>query len=44
VAAVEGPFGLARNAKSAPLLRENLEVLTDFLESLRAARVSSRRR
>jgi len=36
VASVEGSFGLAKNAKSAPLLRENLEVLTDFLESLRA--------
>ena len=44
VAAVEGSFGLAKNAKSAPLLRENLEVLTDFLESLRAAPASRRRR
>jgi TetR/AcrR family transcriptional repressor of nem operon len=44
VAAVEGSFGLAKNAKSAPLLRENLEVLTDFLEGLRAAPTTSRRR
>ena len=44
VAAVEGSFGLAKNAKSAPLLRENLEVLTDFLEGLRAAPAISRRR
>jgi AcrR family transcriptional regulator len=36
VAAIEGSFGLAKNAKSAPLLRENLEVLSDFLDGLRA--------
>jgi len=44
VASVEGSFGLAKNAKSAPLLRENLEVLTEFLESLRAVPASRRRR
>ena len=36
VSAIEGSFGLAKNAKSAPLLRENFEVLTEFLETLRA--------
>jgi len=44
VASVEGSFGLAKNAKSAPLLRENLEVLTDFLDSLRATPATKRRR
>jgi len=45
VASVEGSFGLAKNAKSAPLLRENLEVLTEFLESLRTTtRPAPRRR
>ena len=43
VASVEGSFGLAKNAKSAPLLRENLEVLTEFLESLRAIPAIRRR-
>ena len=36
VSSIEGSFGLAKNAKSAPLLRENFEVLTEFLETLRA--------
>jgi TetR/AcrR family transcriptional regulator, transcriptional repressor for nem operon len=44
VSAIEGSFGLAKNAKSAPLLRENFEVLKDFLETLRAPRLVSRRR
>jgi hypothetical protein len=44
VASVEGSFGLAKNAKSAPLLRENLEVLTEFLDSLRTAPAVKRRR
>jgi len=35
VSAVEGSFGLAKNAKSAPMLRENFEVLKEFLETLR---------
>ncbi len=35
VAAVEGSFGLAKSAKSAPMLRANLVVLDGFLESLR---------
>ena len=37
VSSIEGSFGLAKNAKNAPLLRENFEVLSDFLDSLRAA-------
>ena len=35
VSSIEGSFGLAKNAKSALLLRENFEVLKDFLETLR---------
>ena len=37
VSSIEGSFGLAKTTKSALLLRENFEVLRDFLESLRAA-------
>lgn len=37
VAAVEGAFGMAKNADSVDVLRSNLEVLADFLETLRAA-------
>lgn len=37
VSSIEGTFGLAKTVKSAPLLRENFEVLCDFLETLRAA-------
>jgi TetR/AcrR family transcriptional repressor of nem operon len=44
VSSIEGTFGLAKNAKSAPLLRENFEVLRDFLETLRAPRLVSRKR
>ena len=36
VSSIEGSFGLAKTAKSALLLRENFEVLRDFLETLRA--------
>jgi TetR/AcrR family transcriptional repressor of nem operon len=36
VASIEGSFGLAKGAQSAALLRSNLEVLSSFLESLRA--------
>lgn len=36
VSSIEGSFGLAKNAKSAPLLRENFEVLAEFLDTLRA--------
>jgi AcrR family transcriptional regulator len=35
VASIEGSFGLAKSARSAPMLRSNLEVLGSFLESLR---------
>lgn len=35
VAAVEGSFGMAKNADSVDILRSNLEVLADFLETLR---------
>ena len=38
VAAIEGSFGLAKSAKSATLLRSNLEVLATFLGTLRPAR------
>jgi AcrR family transcriptional regulator len=35
VASIEGSFGLAKSARSASMLRSNLEVLESFLESLR---------
>ncbi|HUH11793.1 MAG TPA: TetR/AcrR family transcriptional regulator [Longimicrobiales bacterium] len=35
VAAIEGSFGTAKNAASVDLLRSNLGVLADFLETLR---------
>jgi AcrR family transcriptional regulator len=35
VAAIEGAFGTAKNARSQPLLRSNLAQLAEFLESLR---------
>lgn len=35
VASIEGSFGLAKSARSATMLRSNLEVLRSFLESLR---------
>jgi hypothetical protein len=35
VAAVEGSFGLAKNAASVAVLRSNLGVMADFLETLR---------
>lgn len=38
VAAVEGSFGMAKNADSVEVLRANLEVLADFLETLRPRR------
>jgi len=37
VAAIEGSFGLAKSARSGPMLRSNLEVLGTFLDSLRPA-------
>lgn len=44
VSSIEGSFGLAKNAKSAPLLRENFEVLHAFLDTLRAEPRPSRSR
>lgn len=38
VAAVEGSFGMAKNAKSVATLRSNLETLVSFLDTLRPAR------
>jgi len=38
VAAVEGSFGMAKNARSVATLRSNLEVLVSFLDTLRPAR------
>jgi TetR/AcrR family transcriptional repressor of nem operon len=35
VASIEGSFGLAKGARSAALLRSNLEVLSNFLDTLR---------
>jgi AcrR family transcriptional regulator len=37
VAAVEGSYGLAKNARSGAMVRANLDLLATFLESLRAA-------
>ncbi len=37
VAAIEGSFGLAKNAKSLAVLHANLEMLARFLETLRPA-------
>jgi TetR/AcrR family transcriptional regulator, transcriptional repressor for nem operon len=42
VAAIEGSFGLAKAAQSPALLRSNLEVLGQWLESLRPARKPAR--
>jgi TetR/AcrR family transcriptional regulator, transcriptional repressor for nem operon len=35
VAAIEGSFGLAKSARSAPMLRSNLEILSTVLDSFR---------
>lgn len=43
VAAVEGSYGLAKNAKRAALVRSNLELLSAFLESLRTRRKGKRK-
>jgi TetR/AcrR family transcriptional repressor of nem operon len=37
VAAVEGSYGLAKSAQSASMLRSNLELLSDYLDTLRPA-------
>jgi len=42
VAAIEGSFGLAKSARSGPMLRSNLEVLGTFLDSLRPAALARR--
>ncbi len=34
VAAVEGSYGLAKNARSASMLRSNLELLSQYLDTL----------
>lgn len=39
-AAVEGIAGLTKNAQSVEVMRANMEVLSDYLESLRARRVA----
>jgi AcrR family transcriptional regulator len=44
VAAIEGAFGTAKNARSQPLLRANLDQLADFLETLRLPRSAARPR
>lgn len=44
VAAIEGSFGVAKNAMSVELLRSNLETLADFLDTLRVAAGSPMRR
>jgi AcrR family transcriptional regulator len=41
VAAAEGSYGLAKNAQSSSMVRENLEILSLFLDSLRPPRRSS---
>lgn len=38
VAVVEGSYGLAKSAQSAPMLRSNLELLSGYLDTLRPAR------
>ena len=43
VAAIEGSFGLAKSAKSAAMVKSNLEVLGEFLESLRPRANKGRR-
>jgi TetR/AcrR family transcriptional repressor of nem operon len=44
VAAIEGSFGLAKGARSASMVRSNLELLNVYLESLRPAESASRRK
>jgi AcrR family transcriptional regulator len=43
VAAAEGSYGLAKGARSASMLRSNLEMLGGFLEGLRPVRKAGRR-
>jgi AcrR family transcriptional regulator len=44
VAAIEGSFGLAKSARSAAMVRSNLELLNAFLDSLRPGPKNGRRR
>lgn len=44
VASIEGSFGLAKSARSATMLRSNLEVLGSFLEGLRPAQKGDQQR
>jgi AcrR family transcriptional regulator len=43
VATIEGSFGLAKSARSGPMVRSNLEVLESFLETLRPTRKNAQR-
>jgi TetR/AcrR family transcriptional regulator, transcriptional repressor for nem operon len=43
VAAVEGSFGLAKTARSASIVRSNIELLSTFLDGLRATPRRERR-
>lgn len=43
VASIEGSFGLAKGARSAAMLRSNLDVLGSFLESLRPVQKMGKR-
>jgi AcrR family transcriptional regulator len=43
VAAIEGSFGLAKSARSGPMVRSNLEILESFLENLRPIQKDARR-
>jgi TetR/AcrR family transcriptional repressor of nem operon len=38
VASIEGSFGLAKNARSRAMMRSNLELLSGYLDSLRAGK------
>jgi AcrR family transcriptional regulator len=44
VASIEGSFGLAKSARSAAMVRSNLELLNAFLDSLRPGPKNGRRR
>jgi hypothetical protein len=43
VGAIEGSFGIAKSAKSAAMLRSNLDILSTMLESLRPSGETSRK-
>lgn len=42
VAAIEGAFGMAKSAQSVALLRSNLEMLAEYLDTLRPAAAGGR--